>query len=155
MHIQLFIDPIRQNKGLGTALQLCFAARVRLGLWASQAIGGSPLVEMLEQLDLSKASRTVKNQLKQLTWTWLNSCYNHRNIILVFNFLIPQILYLASQGAYLLQTHLREGGGLFNLAKKIISVLHFKNYNTKWKSSSTSSWRSCRWGSITNPNFTL
>ena len=49
----------------------------------------------------------------------------------------------------------RDGGAyLIYIAKTMVSVLH-KNYHTKWKSSSSRSWRSCSQGSKTNLSFQL
>ena len=48
----------------------------------------------------------------------------------------------------------KDGGGLFNLAKTMVSVLH-KELKYEVESSSTRSWRSCSRGSSTNPNFQL
>ena len=53
---------------------------------------------------------------------------------------------LIETGAYL------EGWGLSDLATMVVSVLH-KNYNAKWKSSSTRNWILLSRWSETNLNF--
>ena len=60
---------------------------------------------------------------------------------------------LSPQGGLLFQTYLRRGGGLFNLANTMVSVLH-KELEYKVKNLSKS-WRSCSGGSKTNLNFQL
>ena len=56
----------------------------------------------------------------------------------------PLLTPLPGGGTYLFQTHLKGGGGLigngglFNLEKMMVSVLHKElQYNTIWKSSNT------------------
>ena len=47
-------------------------------------------------------------------------------------------------------------GGLINLAKTTVSVPHKGlKYRLSGKSSRTRNWRSCSWGSKTNPVFQL
>ena len=71
---------------------------------------------------------------------------------------------LSPPRVYLFQAHLRGGGGLieagglfergglFNLAKTMVSVLHKE---LEYKVEKLRSFRSCCWGSESNPNFQL
>ena len=44
-------------------------------------------------------------------------------------------------------------GGILNLAKTMVSVLHEGPEYKLWKTLVTRSWKSCRWRSKANPNF--
>ena len=52
------------------------------------------------------------------------------------------------------EAYFKGGGGLFNLAKTMVLVLH-EELKYKVESLSTRRWRSCSRGSKTNPNFQL
>ena len=76
-----------------------------------------------------------KTKRKRLHWTWLK-----------------ELLYSNTfEGGGLI-----EMGGLINLAKTTVSVPHKGlKYRLSGKSSRTRNWRSCSWGSKTNPVFQL
>ena len=58
-------------------------------------------------------------------------------------------------GSYTFNPLLSPWGGLFNLAKTMVSILHKELEYIYWKISSTRIWRSCSRGSKTNLNFQL
>ena len=85
--------------------------------------------------------------------------YLHRVNLCTVNPLLspPGGLFISSpfEGGLIETGGLFERGGLFNLKTTVVSVLHKELDCKAGKSSSTRSFRSCRWGSESNPIFQL
>ena len=142
---------------------MAFNVSTRRHMWVEFVVGSLPCYERFfsgySGFPLSSKTNISKFQFDQesgrrRTTMWM--CY--LQIVIYFILFIYLFIYrkpsIKTPGGSLISNTCKGGliktggliwdGGLFNLVKKMV-----------WKSESTRRWRSCSWGSKTNPNFKL